>query len=174
MPDSNPTGNMVREEYEYYNYDHAMFDYYSALVSDNDYDWQKFYNLAPASAYAFVIENPPERFLANEKFYSIVNKQGGTWSDGASATDKLVAVPLYDDTLLSIESYDTDSAGKPLYSSPDYLAGRGEPVLFEIYTIPEGLPRDNLKVRTADKKTFVWEVTPITGEHVQRSEFLYE
>jgi hypothetical protein len=174
MPDSNPAGDMVKEEYEYYNYDHAMFDYYSALVSDNDYEWQKFYNLAPASAYAFVIENPPERFLENEKFYSIVNKQGGMWSDGASAEDKLVAVPLNDDTHISIESYDTDSTGKALYSSPDYLAGRGEPVLFEIYTIPEGLPRDNLKVRTADKKTFVWEVTPITGEHVQRSEFLYE
>jgi hypothetical protein len=172
MPDSNPGGDMVTEEYEYYNYDHAMFDYYSALVSGNDYEWQKFYNLAPTSAYAFVIENPPERFLENEKFYNIVNKQGGIWSDGAYASDKLVAVPLQDDMSISIESYDTDSAGKAVYSSAGYLANRGEPVTFEVFTIPEGLPRDNLVVRTADRETYKWGVTPITGEHVQRSEFL--
>ena len=171
-PASDPNGRTYTREFEHYTYDHAMFDYYTALVSETDSDWAAFYNQAPANALAFVMQDPPARFLENDKFYNAANLQGGISGTAEYTPATIVAVSLANGEKIRIESYESDPQGPVSYRSRSYRVNRGDPIPFGLTTIPEGMPMDTLVITDAQGLEMYFPITMISGEHVQMCEFL--
>ena len=74
------------------------------------------------------------------------------------ALDKVVVVPLFDDSGISIRS-NTEEPEK------------GRSVVFEV-TVPEGMPSDTITVEASGHKKAEWEVWQLSGRTPQMSTFI--
>ena len=109
--------------------------------------WRRLKQLA-GDALALIIVNPPEQ-ICKKMSYPITIEEG--------ALDKVVVVPLFDDSGISIRS-NTEEPEK------------GRSVVFEV-TVPEGMPVDSITVEAPGKKA-VWEVATLSGRIPQMSKFI--
>ena len=169
---SDELGTTYFRDIEHQNYDHAMFDYYAAVVSDEDSAWKNFENQAPEGAYGFIMQNPPARFLENEKFVNAIRKNRAKWDAGSYAAETVIYVSLCDGEKIRLESNELNEKGVIKYSSDDYKLDKGEPAQFGVTAISEAYPLDNIMISTDGVREYIYPIEQLSGEHVQRSEFL--
>ena len=134
------------EEFEYEPCDGAVWAYFEYMLGGN-MQWRRLKQLA-GDALALIIVNPPEQ-ICKKMSYPITIEEG--------ALDKVVVVPLFDDSGISIRS-NTEEPEK------------GRSVVFEV-TVPEGMPVDSITVEAPGKKA-VWEVATLSGRIPQMSKFI--
>ncbi len=135
------------EEFEYEPCDGAVWAYFEYLLGGNK-KWRHLKEMA-ADATALIIVDLPEK-ICGRMSYPVTVENG--------ALDKVVVVPLFDDSVIGIRSYKEE---------PE----KGRSVVFEV-TVPEGIPTDTITVDTQGRASSQWEVGQLSGKIPQMSTFI--
>ncbi len=149
-----------KREYEYEPCDRAVLSYYSAMIG-GDSQMKRFINDAPVNAAALIIVNPPEALLDKMPFPETYEEND---------FDRVVVVSLSDDQEIFIESLEPGKSGKK-ERSETFEMKKGECKVFEI-TVPEGMPLNEVVVRTSGMGEVYWDICQLSGRIPQMSTYL--
>ncbi len=149
-----------KRDYEYEPCDRAVLTYYESLLG-GDRQLRKLIKDAPENAAALIIVNPPELIL-DKMPYPITYVEG--------AYDRVAVVSLMDGEKVFVESKDPGGSGTAERSDV-FEMNKGVCTVFEV-TVPEGMPSDEVVVRTSGSGEVYWDIWQLSGRIPQMSTYL--
>ncbi len=147
--------------FEYEPCDSAVLEYYEYMLG-GPRQLRRLLDDAPDDAVALVIVNPFEQML---------NKLPFPDHYVTGALDKVVVVSLTDGQNVFVGPKEPGAGVNARGRSEVHKMNRGDAVVFDV-TVPEGMPVDELVIRTKDKGEVRWDICQLSGRIPQMSTYI--
>lgn len=159
MIDAAGNENEFEEEFEFEPCDGAVLLYYEYLFGGYR-QWRRLADAADGAT-ALIIIDPPKRIL--ERLPAPVEFE-------KNALDRVCVISLADDQTVIAQRSDGNGSGKAS-KSIDSDMYKGRAAVYEL-TVPEGMPRDEIVVRTPGMPDTIWSVGQLSGRIPMMSTFI--